>query len=77
MVIVNVVGVGIEVIINFWSSKVALVNVDPDNPETVSNRTISFSLKLELELTVMVTLVEELVLEKVAPVNVVLIGWMS
>ena len=68
---------GVEVTINFSSSNVAFVKVDPDNPETASNNTISLSNKPWLDETVIVTVGDPAVLVKFAPVIVVLIGWMS
>ena len=55
----------------------ALVNVDPDKPETSSNNTISSSNKFVVEETVTVTVAEDDVLVKSAPVIVALMGWIS
>ena len=77
IVIVKVVLVGVEVTINFSSSNVASVKVDPDNPETASNNTMSSSCKPWAEETVTVTVADPDVLVKFAPLIVVLIGWIS
>jgi hypothetical protein len=74
IVIVKVVLLGTEVTMNFSSSNVAFVKVDPDKPETASNNTISLSSKPWLEETVIVTVGDPDVLVKFAPVIVVLIG---
>ena len=71
---VNVVADGTDVTINLLSSKVALVNVEPVNPVTLSNKTISLSFSACGELKVTVTVVDDEVLVKLAPVIVVLIG---
>ena len=70
----KVVALKTEVTINLLPSKVALVKVDPDKPETSSNMTMSSSNKFEVEDTVTVTVFEDDVLVKLAPVIVVLIG---
>jgi len=77
IVIVKVVEVGTDVTINLTSSKVAFVNVEPLNPLTLSNKTISSSVKPWSEPTVTVTVGLLDVLVKLAPVIVVLIGCMS
>ncbi len=74
IVIVNVVVDGTDVTINLLSSKVALVNVEPVNPVTLSNKTISLSFNACGDPKVTVTVVDDEVLVKLAPVIVVLIG---
>ena len=76
---VKVVAVGTDATINFVSSKLLSVKVDPTavTPLTASNLTISPSFKPVVPGDVTVTVVEELVLVKLQPVNVVLIGCMS
>ena len=59
------------------SSNDASVNVDPLNPVTLSNKTISPSSNPWSPVHVTVTVGVEASLEKLAPVKVVLIGWIS
>ena len=73
IVIVKVVELGIEATVNFTSSKVALVNVDPLNPVTLSNKTISSSNNPWSLEHVTVNVVDEAVLVKIAQDNVALI----
>ena len=76
---VKVVASGTDVTINFLSSKVASLNVEPTavTPLTPSNITISSSVNPFVTDDFIVTVVEEAVLVKVHPVRVTRIGCMS
>ena len=67
---VKVVVVGTDVTMNLLSSKVALLYVEPVNPVTLSNKTISSSCNPCVDPKVTVTVFDDEVLVKLAPVIV-------